>query len=321
MFLLALLLAGAARAQQGGGTVEIELRSDVLLDHARVVLGDVARLTVADAALRQQLETLPVAGAPLVGYVGQLGRAELDLAIHGRLLAAGQRIVWSGAASVQLRRHSQTVDPERLADVASAYLQQALAQRYPGAELTLALAEKPKAVAAPAGAIEFKARPLAEAPLQARMPVWVDVLADGAVYRSVVVLLAVTARQPVALALRGMAEGDAIGPADVRFSVEEVTGLRDLAAGAAALAVAPRLRQALQAGQIVTARQLAPAGMVLRGDRVRLLAGAAAIVVEKSAYAQADAEVGQLVRVQPEQSKEIVAARVVSPGVVRMEGR
>ncbi|MGK5049008.1 flagellar basal body P-ring formation chaperone FlgA [Janthinobacterium sp. GB4P2] len=301
-------------------TVHLVLHASAMLDQPHVRLAELANISSPDSTLQQQLAACVVTRAPLVGQATQMTRPELENILRSRVPALTQ-LSWSGAQAVQMHRRGQPLDAGQVADTAVQFLRNALTQQYPQAQVEVALATALPLVDVPTGSVMLRPRPLAQPPLQARMVVWIDVIANGAVYRSVLVPLTVSARQTVHIARHPMADGDVITLADVAASVEEITGLRDTVAAAPSLAAAPRLRQPLAAGQIVMAAQLAPQDMVLRGDRVRLIVGVPGILIEKIAYAQADAGMGQHVLVQPGQGRETVSARVVAAGIVEIDGK
>jgi flagella basal body P-ring formation protein FlgA len=249
----------------------------------------------------------------------QRTRAELDMVLHAQPLAPGHRIVWRGADSVRLQSASQMLDSALLLTLAQQQVRQVFAA--PGLTLELRLAAPLAELVAPPGALQYQARLADATRLHARMAVWIDVLAQDAVYRSVLVPLAVQAWREAYVARRALPAGALLAPADVELRREDVAGLAEAALAPGALASGGRLRQALEAGQIVTTRQVAGGDMVLRGDRVRLVSHGAGIAVETSAMAQADAVVGQQVRVKPDRSNETVQAWVIAPGLVSMEGR
>ncbi|MTV41449.1 flagellar basal body P-ring formation chaperone FlgA [Duganella radicis] len=312
---LAALLGTAAPAL--AGQVTLELRPEVLLQHAGVRLGDLALVQAEDARLRQAFAGAVLGAAPLAGQVELRTRAELEQALRGQALALGQDIVWRGAAAVKIRSASQVLDRGQLLDAARRQLQQELGAD--GVRLETHLASALPDMAAPAGALSYRARLVDGRRLRPRMAVWVDVLAEGAVYRSVVVPLAVSAYRSVYVARQPLAAGDRIGAGDFDEREEEVAHLPQAPLAHGALADGGRVREAMAAGQVASLQQVAPAGTLLRGDRVRLMTSAAGISVEVGAYAQADAAAGQLVRVRPENSKEWVMARVMAPGLVRLE--
>lgn len=299
------------------GEVVLELRPDVVLDGPHVTLSDLARIGGADVALQERLSTLAVGRAPLVGHVDQRGRAELDLLLRSQVLHLDQPIVWRGAALVKIRRASQPLAVDLLVDAARRYVRSRFDADGIDIRLDGALAE----VAAPLGEVRLVARMAAPGRLRARMPVWVDVIVDGGLYRSVVVPLLVSERRPVYVARHGLAAGSGVTADDFELREEDVAALADEPVAAGALAGAARMRQPLDAGQVATVRQVALAGTVLRGDEVRLRTGAAGIAIETGAYAQANGVVGQRIPVRPLNSNETIMAWVTAPGVVSMERR
>ncbi|NRR31470.1 flagellar basal body P-ring formation protein FlgA [Oxalobacteraceae bacterium] len=319
LFLLALCVALAATARPAAaGEVILTLRNEVVLETPRMVLADVAAVQADSDALKRAVEALPLGRAPLTGQLDVRSRAELDMLLRGAALSLGQNMVWHGASAVKIRSASRELDEAELLAAAMKHVRAAFGSQYDMLDLALATPLPPLRV--PLGPVEFQVRAADPGRLRARLPVWVDVLAQGTVYRSVVVPLTVRARQQVYVARRALAAGGTPGPDDVELRAEQVEQLDDAPLAAGMLGQG-RLRQALAAGQIVSSKQVAPAGMVLRGDHVVLQAGGAGIAVETGAEALADALPGQALRVRPDHSNEAVMARVISSGVVRIDGR
>lgn len=314
---VALSLALALGAQ--AGEVVIALRPEVLLSGARLTLADVAEVSAPDDAVRRAFNAVVLGRAPMAGYLERRGRAELDMALRGQALASGHTIVWRGADSVKIRSLTQPLDQDRLLELARQCLQQAFGAD--GARLDASLAAPLPDLVAPAGPLEYRARLASASRLRARMAVWIDVIAGETLYRSVVVPLAVTAQRGVYVARRALPAGSMATAADFVETRQDVAALADVALAPGALPHGGRVREALAAGQVVTVRQMAPADMVLRGDRVRLVVSAAGIGIETSALAQADAVVGQRVSVRPERSNELVTARVIAPDLVSLDGQ
>jgi flagella basal body P-ring formation protein FlgA len=281
------------------GEVELELRPEVLLQQPQIKLADLALIRAADAALQHQMEELVVGRAPLIGHVDLRTRAELDLLLRSQVVRAPQAIAWRGAVSTKIRRASQALPSARLLGIAQQYLR---SQYHLGADeadirLDGVLAE----VAAPPGELQLVPRMAPAGRLRARMPVWIDVIAQDAVYRSVVVPLLVSVRRPVYVARHALAAGARVTASDFDVDQQDIAALADEALTPAMLAGgAARLRQDLDAGQVATLRQVAPADMVLRGDQVRLQTAAAGIEIETGAYAQADGKLGQHIPVRVE---------------------
>jgi flagella basal body P-ring formation protein FlgA len=319
MAALALALAQGLWAQ--AAQVTLELRREVLLNQPQMTLADLARIEAADPAQAQALGRVVLGQAPLAGQLEQRSRAELDMVLRGQALALGLDIAWRGAAGVRIRSERQQLDGQLLLELATAQLRQELGHDPGAPRLEARLAAPLPDLAAPAGALEYRARLVDPSRPRARMAVWIDVIAHGAVYRSVLVPLAVSAHRDVYVARRALAAGSVAAAADFEQRDEDVAALADAPLAPGTLARGGRVRQALAGGQVVTARQMAPNDMVLRGDHVRLVSQGGGIAVETGATALADALVGQQVRVRPERSNEMVTARVMAPDLVSIEGR
>jgi hypothetical protein len=192
---LALLVLLPAPAPALADAVALELRPEVLLTRSAVTLGDLAAVTADDAAVRRLFEQAVVGKAPLAGYVDQRSRADLEMTLRGQALAVGQTIVWRGAERVRLRIESQRLDEDALLDAARQQVLAAHGAAYERLELTLA-APLP-VLLAPTGVLVYRGRAADTPRLRSRTAVWVDVLVQDVVYRSVVVPLTVRAYRQV----------------------------------------------------------------------------------------------------------------------------
>lgn len=302
-----------------GNTVSIHLHPDALLNHQHVVLADVARIDSANAALRKALEEVPLGKAPRVTYVSRLSRSELSSIIARRFSAPAAHITWSGADGVALRSASHVIPIQQVADIARAALRKQFGHRYPA--LAMTAVSLPPDVEVPLGAVTMQARPLDGARLQARTPVWVDVMVDGALYRSAVIALQVSAMEQVYVAREAMPRGSVATPRAFEVRLEDVARLRETPVVVGAQAPLGRLKRPLAQGQVVSEPWLTNKDMVLNGDRVHLLVGSTNVQVDVMAVAQGDAALGQTVRVKIESNGEVVAGRLISQAVVQMDGR
>lgn len=310
------LAGGTAHAAE---TVQLALRASVVLDHPQVLLADVAVIKAPTPALQAALEQVQVGSAPRVANVEQLSREALGRIVARRFFLEQVDLQWSGAPTVQLRTASQMISVNVLVDNARAAVLAAFGARHP--QLAVTALPGMSEVEVPAGALQVSARALAGAPLQARMPVWLDLAVGGVPYRSVLVPLQVSAPQRVYVALRALAQGAEPGAADFDLRTVDVAGVAGEPVAEAGLPRARRLRQAVAAGQVLTQQAWFGHDMVLRGDRVRLAVAAGPVRVETMAQAQGDAAIGEWVKVKPDSGKDWVAARVMAPGLVQVEGR
>lgn len=299
--------------------IRLQLRPEVLLDHARMVVADVLTVDAPDRSTKLAIEDLPLGGAPMIGYVERRTRAELEAVLRGQAFLSGRRVEWQGARVSNIRTQGRRIEGAALEAVARKYLLDTFGNHYDAMELILAA---PAAdLDAPMGRLHLAARMLAHPRLLERMPVWVDVTVDGRPYRSAVLLMHVVARKAVYTARYAMSAGSMVQAEDFSLVPENVAGLEAEPLASGALRMGSRLKQAIRQGEILTEKQVSAQGMVFRGDVVRLIVADSAMRLETSAYAQSDANVGEIVNVKPGQSSEVIAGRVVAAGIVQIDGR
>ncbi len=297
----------------------VTLRADVTLDHARIVLADVATVSGADGDAVQTLEHLEIGHAPRIAYVEKLSRAQLEQLIRRRAGPAADGLAMDGATVVSLRTAAQAIAEDSVLKVAKDRLQQQFGGAY--WRLDVEALATPEGLEVPVGAYQLRARPLGGTTLASRMTVWVDVIVDGLPYRSVLVPLHVQAMRHVYVARKPMRQGAELVPADLALELRDVVGLKGVPLGEADVQQGGKLQHALAEGQVLTLRDQAARGQVMRGDRVRLALAAGAVRVETMALADSDAAIGELVKVRPDNGSALVAARVVAPGIVEVESK
>lgn len=307
---LALALSGPAAA----APLALALRAQVQLDHARIVLGDVAELP-SDAA--PGLAQLDLGPAPRVHAVERLTRDQLALLIRRRFHQPLPALAWRGADSVTLQSMTQAVAGVALTQAAVDAVLATFAARHPGLEA--AVQAVPADVEIALGDYKITARALDAPLLPARAAVWLDLVAGGQVARSVVVPVTITQRREAYVARRRLAAGSVVQPDDFEVREENVAGLHARPVAASDQGGHWRLRRALQPGQVLVQDMLPAPGTVFPGDRIRLLAHSGAIGIEVDAVVQAEAAPGQLVAVRPNNSSDTVAGRLTVAGTVVIE--
>jgi len=314
MLFRSLLLSGACALSSiaSAAPLAIELRSDALIDHARIALADIA-IVQAEQPLAATLVKLELGQAPRIGYVERLTRAQIEQAIRRHVGVAHSAVAWSGADSVVVRAQSQSVKSSELAAAAVDTLRKQFASA--DMQLDAAPSVAPADIDVPTGKLELRGRPAPA--LGARIPLWIDLVVDGAHYRSVVVPLTVTARRAAYVAARDMERGAWATQDDFTVSEISVAGFDAVKVGGQ---IAPfRLREPLKAGQPLGLAAINVSGKVLRGDQVRLIVRTGQIGIETAAVAMAEAAPGQLITVRPAGGSDIVTGRVGHSGTVTIE--
>lgn len=311
---MTLLAACAFTCHASASPLAIALRADALVGNTRFTLADVA---VVDAAqpLAATLDRLELAHAPRVGYTERLTRRQLEQIIRRHAPADAAAISWSGADSVAVRTRSQAVSGQVLMSAAT----DGLRAQFEGADLRLdvQVLTEPADADVPEGQVALRVRPVQASALSARVPLWLDLVVDGAVYRSVVVPVAVTARRTAYVAAHAMDSGAWATREDFTVADASMAGIDAVKVDAV---LAPfRLRQPMKAGQVLATDAVIPSGRVLRGDQVRLVVSAGQIGIETSAIAMAEGAPGQLIAVRPIGAKDTVTGRVSQSGSVTIE--
>lgn len=308
----AFLLPSVSATPAGTPGLAIELRVNALVGKPQLVLADVATIAGGDVAMRKKLSELVVIQAPRVGYTERLTRNQIERTL--RRTFADVEIAWGGADNVAVRVLTQTVPSTALSDAA---LEAATRQFSPSQPaLRIAVASPPADLEIPAGTFEVVVRPLDRMALSARIAVWVDIVVNGAVYRSAVVQL--RASNPVLsyVAQRDLRVGEYASSDDFAIATVDVAGINAVAANSPLQRF--RLSAPIAAGQVLRHSAVAADSKIMPGDEVRLVMNVGQISVETKAIAMAEAVPGGTLRVRPANGT-VVAGRLSAAGIVEIE--
>lgn len=121
--------------------------------------------------------------------------------------------------------------------------------------------------------------------------------------------------QPAPVAVRALKRGEVIGKSDLVLRTVERDSLRDLPSSLESL-VGSRLSRDIQAGFPLSRNDFEALPLVERRDRVVLRARSGSLVVVATAQALDSGVLGQTVRVRNLESRAVVEAVVVGPGMV-----
>lgn len=314
-----LLLTLPLWAWAGVGTVHLVLKSEVMVSAGEVRLGDVADISTSQPDLRKALEVVVVGTAPRVGYVEQISRLQLMNLLKARQESGTAQIEWSGPILTKIRTSAQTVTAASISETAITGVQAQFAARFPSLEIKLATV--PKDVAVPTGDLALRIRPVDAQQLYAKIAVWVDIFVNGNIYRSVVVPLYLQQEGEVLVARRNIPEGSNAMAADFELRRENVIGINGPVVKNALAGNAPRLGKAIAQGQILTSKHLVQSGAVLRGDWVKLIYADAAISLETRALAEQNGQIGDVIALKLNNNADSITGRIVSAGVVEVQGR
>jgi flagella basal body P-ring formation protein FlgA len=314
----ALVLSAAVIALAGdpcAAGLSVELRPRAILQHAdEIAVKDVASVESDDKALREGVERVKVGAVPGALSTGFILRSQVERRIGIAYPEILGHISWSGPERVELRVAGIQVSGPEIDAAARAFLEDSLRTHHESAKVEVVSAAHP--VAVPQGVVALNTRACGKDAPSRRMCVWVDVLANDIVFRSIPVWLKVEAYRRVLVAKTSIAAGTAY---DAGLFAPE---LRDAAAlPGPALALEDdsrqmRLKRAFRPGDVALKSDLEPIPYVVRNQDLTVKIATGAILIEAPGVALSDGRLGSVIRVQNPSSKEIYRARIVDQGVV-----
>jgi flagella basal body P-ring formation protein FlgA len=322
------LLLNIALVAGRAGCAEIVLRERAALGGAVVLLGDVAEVAGADAALAAELAAVPLMPTPAAGAARYLQAVEVRdlLAARGvdvrSLRFGGATAVAVGVEDEQVvaapakagvpavaRPMTAEVAFERAHDLVLAYLGEQSGHQQWSVEVT-ADGDLAAAMNRLGGQLQVTG---GRSPWTGYQRFRLTTPEDPA---GVFVAARVQRVDTVVVARRAIERGDLIGAADVEL--RSIVGATSAQAGRTLDEfVGKEAVQAIRPESIVLTSQVRAPLVVLRGERVSVRARAAGVSVRTFATAQQDGSVGDLIMVQSLAGKERYAARVT--GVRELE--
>ncbi|HHL40628.1 MAG TPA: flagellar basal body P-ring formation protein FlgA [Deltaproteobacteria bacterium] len=148
-----------------------------------------------------------------------------------------------------------------------------------------------------------------------RVSVAVRLVKDGSEVGTVWATAVVRLYRDVVVALRRLRINDRIGPGDVRVARVESRQIPATALGDPAQAVGMLVKRPIRAGAVISSEYVKPEPLVMRGDRVTVLATSGAVRIKLPAVALEDGHAGATIGVRMSTGKR-VAGRVESDGTV-----
>lgn len=316
---VALLAALLSPTLSHAALATIELPASAVVNSPAVRLGQVAKLWSSDLQLIQRLVTLPLGAVSSSGDATVLQRSMLERWIRSQVGLRSDQIQWDGEDVTRIQVNKERVSSQAIVDTAENALKHWLASR--SERFGVDLVWSPRETWTVVGPVRLVSRPIAyERPFR-RMQVWVDLVANNGVMRSVPVSFDVKAYGQAAVVDRDSAAGTS---ASQVLSAREVdltslrTAPRKMSDSSAQDYASLRLRRSLRAGEAVLATDLETTPAVQRGDRVKLLVASGGMTIESWAEVMQDAQIGQAVRVKTASSGKTIGARVAGVGIVEL---
>ena len=144
----------------------------------------------------------------------------------------------------------------------------------------------------------------------------VGVRCEGSQPWTVFVQSKVLLTRNVVVAARALSPGTVVTAQDIRLEPREVSRLRRGFLESSSEIIGKEVARTLSPGSVVTVNAVVAPKMIRRGEQVKVILQAGAVLVRSNALALSDGVKNQRIRVKNLSSRRIVFARVIGPGRV-----
>lgn len=306
-------VCAGASPQARTPVVSIQLHKQASVSGATFTLGEVARITGPSQSIVSRVNAIGMGRSP---YPGQSVSVSAD-EVRFRLRVAKvdpSHVSFREPFRAQIVRASQTVDPDRLAEAAK----DAVEKAWQGTErVECEVMRRPQEAQVSQGALEL-APQLSSSPRAGLFSVPVDIRVSGQKERSVSVSVNVKVFQPVVVTVKALARGQTIDPADLTIEERDLGGANGGTLADVALAAGQRTTRAVVAGAVLRQADIEVTPLVHRNGPVVITAVAGRVSIRSNGLALEEGQLGQLVKVRPDHSKESISAKVTGDGTVEL---
>ncbi|HXF92871.1 MAG TPA: flagellar basal body P-ring formation chaperone FlgA [Nitrospiraceae bacterium] len=221
------------------------------------------------------------------------------------------------AAQVQPRQRDAVVQPDRIRQTVARYFEKRFAGKAHDVHITLLDPQEP--VAVPPGALELNVLPGALEENVGRRLMRVQILVNGREVGLVETLVEIAAYADVIVAQRLIKPEELIEPEDVAIARIKLHDLKHQFAVEMGDVVGKSAARPIPAHSPVKLSQLKPPYAVRKGDRVIIEAQGGGLSIRTAGITKSGGQVGQYVAVSNVDSGREIKAKVVAPGVVRVD--
>jgi len=296
----------------------IELKSKAEVKGPWIYLMDLGRIQTACPQLLSQLKSLKVAKAPLPGSSRVLDRNYL----RARLGQKGinlSHLTLRGAEQIKVLTLFAKVEGRQLIEVAKEFAKKNL----PWGEenLEIKVVGRPRDLIIPAGKAELRAKKTLGAGLSLSgfIPVPIEVVVEGRVYRTVKVNLKVKVFQKVLISKKIIRKGEEIKKEDVGERITDISCLsKDVILDLNQIK-GRCARRTIRANTILKEDLFEIPAVISRGEQVTIIAALGNLQIATLGRAKEEGRVGEVIRVENIETKKELQAKVIGERRVEVE--
>lgn len=308
VILILLVPLSSAAGQQTLPTVKVMQQASVR--GAAITIRDIGSVEAADSATAHALGSLRLGVSPLPGSWREMER-EL---ISAQLVRNGygpSRVRLICPAMVRIYRESQTVSRQAL----ESRLRDFVAANAPWNpdEMEITALGGIGDVVVPAGELTIDIKPRGSSSYLGPVPFTVGIAVDGHDAASLVMQVRISVFRDAVVTATAIPARRVIEPSDVEIRRIDISAARGKCYSSLEQVVGQATTTYLQAGAIVTAKNLTAPVLVRRGEVVQLIAGKRGFIIRTSGVAQQDGKRGEVISVLNPSTRKLIEAQVTGP--------
>ncbi len=306
----------AIAAERPHATVCLALASPVEIDSENVSLGQVARITGADAANGPQMAAVMIGRAPQAGHSRTISRDYILL----RLRQSGfdtHAMRVQGPEQITLMRRAVTISAGDIEMMVRAHITEHPPFR--DADLTISSVRVADDVMLPTGNVQHDIQYLPQKRLSGTLPLNIFFSVDGTPVKRVMVTAHVVMMKEVPVTRRPIARYELIQPEDLMMQTMDITDLQPNTVFSFQEIAGQRARRNIGPRTVLRKDQLEFPPAVKKGDRVLIVAESGGLRITTLGEVKSIGRPGERIRVVNLDSNKSLFARVIDARTVQVD--
>ncbi len=291
--------------------VSIRFKDQASVDGDKILLGDVARVIAGDERIVAQLETLEVAKSAGFGLTRMV---DTDALFSRSLKGFSDRYLFDyDHKAVRVTTRANTLPADTLARLVDKFL--AAQPKAPGQVRHWEIARAPDAIQVPLAPHSLELS-FVGSRRKGKVEVNLAIRGETRVIRNIPITLNLRLDEPVLVAKRQIARGEALGPDNVSVETRETTLINDIVISKPGKLIGNIAKVTIIPGRIVTPNMLALPPLVKRGQEAKIIFHNGGVSVSADAVCRQDGVSGQIITAKSLANNRLVRVRVTDEGML-----